>query len=158
MAYTVGAFALGLALTLVLAAFLTPRAWWRRPNLRALAILAAGTWGLGSLLLPMAPAPAMAATPAMAPAPAMAATTATAVAGRRYRVFEDLNLRNAGATSARRVGVVPPGTMVTATGAHAGDWWQVRATIKGKRVTGWVSSLWLRRADEVSAAPISRPK
>ena len=146
MAYTVGAFALGLALTLVLAAFLTPRAWWRRPNLRALAILAAGTWGLGSLLLPMAPAPAM------------AATTATAVAGRSYRVFEDLNLRDASATSARRVGVVPPGTMVTATGAHAGDWWEVRATIKGKRVTGWVSSLWLRRADEVSAAPILRPK
>ena len=150
MACTIGAFALGLAFTLVLAAFLTPRAWWRRPNLRALTILATGTWGLGSLLLlPMAPAPAVAATQAMA---------ATAVAGRTYRVFEDLNLRNASTTSARRVGVVPPGTMVTATGAHAGDWWQVRATIKGKQVTGWVSSLWLRRADEVSAAPILRPK
>jgi len=158
MAYTVGAFALGLALTLVLAAFLTPRAWWRRPNLRALAILAASTWGLASLLLPMAPAPAPAPAPAVAATPAMAATTATAVAGRTYRVFEDLNLRNASATSARRVGVVPPGTMVTATGARAGDWWQVRATVQGKRVTGWVSSLWLRRADEVSAAPAARQK
>ena len=55
MAYMIGAFALGLALTLVLAAFLTPRGWWRRPNLRALAILAAGTWSLGSLILPLLP-------------------------------------------------------------------------------------------------------
>ena len=149
MAYTIGAFALGLALTLVLAAFLTPRAWWRRPSVRALAILAAGTWAIGSLLL----------LP-MAPTPALAATSATTVAGRTYRVFEDLNLRDASATSARRVGVVATGTMVTATGAHAGDWWEVRATIKGKRVTGWVSSLWLRRADEVSlsAPPALRPK
>jgi len=149
MAYTIGAFALGLALTLVLAAFLTPRAWWRRPSVRALAILAAGTWAIGSLLLLPMP-----------PAPALAATSATTMAGRTYRVFEDLNLRDASATSARRVGVVPPGTMVTATGAHAGDWWEVRATIKGKRITGWVSSLWLRRADEVSlsAPPPPRPK
>ncbi|MDB5754006.1 MAG: bacterial domain protein, partial [Massilia sp.] len=53
--WMIGAFAVGLALTLVLAAFLTPAHWWRRPNLRALAILAAGTWGIGSLLLGLAP-------------------------------------------------------------------------------------------------------
>jgi hypothetical protein len=64
MAYTIGAFAIGLAATLVLAALLTPRRWWQRPNLRALAIVAAGTWGIGSMLLWLAPAPAMAATAA----------------------------------------------------------------------------------------------
>ena len=36
-----------LAATLVLAAWCTPRAWWRRPNLRALAVVAGGTLGFG---------------------------------------------------------------------------------------------------------------
>jgi hypothetical protein len=31
--------------------------------------------------------------------------------------------------------------------AH-GDWWQVKASVDGKPVSGWASSLWLRRADE----------
>ena len=49
-----------LAATLVLAAWCTPRAWWRRPNLRALAVVAGGTLGFGllfSTLLPAAPVP-----------------------------------------------------------------------------------------------------
>jgi hypothetical protein len=39
--------------------------------------------------------------------------------------------------------------MVTATGARDGDWWQVSAKVGGKPVSGWVSSLWLRRAEEL---------
>lgn len=165
MAYTIGAFALALALTLVLAAFLTPRAWWRRPNLAALAILASGTWGFGSLLLSLAPAPAMAMAAMTNIEPSRAGVvpaaagmpTAQPTAGRTYRVFEHLNLRAAGGTGTRRVAVVPPGALVTATGARAGDWWEVSASIKGERITGWVSSLWLRRADELSA-PAAPPQ
>jgi hypothetical protein len=161
MAYTIGAFAVGLALTLVLAAVLTPHRWWRRPNLGALAILLFGTWGLGSLLLlllPPAPAMAMAAIEPMPPPFAAAhgvnvvPMTTSPAAGRSYHVFEHLNLRAAGGTGTRRVAVVPPGALVTATGARDGDWWEVSASVKGRRVTGWVSSLWLRRAGEVPAA------
>lgn len=148
MAYMIGAFAIGLIVTLVLAAFLTPRSWWKRPNMRALAVLAAGTWGIGSLLMWLAPAPAMAATPATAGIAAIHPAVLTA--GRTYHVFEDLNLRAASGTSARRVAVVPPGALVTATGAREGDWWEVGAKVGGKPVTGWVSSLWLRRSDELS--------
>lgn len=50
-----GAFAIGLVLTLFLASWLTPRRWWRRPNARALLILLAGGWGIGSLILHLAP-------------------------------------------------------------------------------------------------------
>jgi hypothetical protein len=49
--YVVAAFAAGLIVTLFLAAYLTPRAWWRRPNARALLIMVAGAWGFGSLIL-----------------------------------------------------------------------------------------------------------
>jgi hypothetical protein len=169
MAYMIGAFALGLALTLVLAAFLTPRGWWRRPNLRALAILAAGTWAIGSLLLTFVPAPAMAmaamktsettaATATVANTAAMKTPAAAVTAGRTYHVFEHLNLRAASGTGTRRVAVVPPGVLVTATGAREGDWWEVSTTIKGRRITGWVSSLWLRRAGELPAPAAARQK
>jgi hypothetical protein len=153
MAYMIGTFALGLALTLVLAAFLTPRRWWRRPNLRALAILAAGTWGLGSLMLSLLPllpllsmlppAPAMASMKTSEPAPVavlVAIRPGAAAAGRTYRVFEHLNLRAAGGTGTRRLVVVPPKTLVTTTGAREGDWWEVSARIEGRQITGWVSS------------------
>ena len=55
--YGAGAFLAGLVLTLFLASALTPRQWWRRPNARALLILVAGSWGLGSVILALAPAP-----------------------------------------------------------------------------------------------------
>jgi hypothetical protein len=156
MAYMIAAFAIGLAFTLVLAAFLTPRGWWQRPNVRALAVLAAGTWGIGSLLLWLAPAPAMAAAPATADVAAMRPATPTA--GRTYHVFEHLNLRAASGTGTRRVAIVPAGAEVTATGERDGDWWQVSARVGGSTVTGWVSSLWLRRADELSTPPARRRK
>ena len=142
-----GAFVLGLAITLVLAAFLTPGRWWKRPNVRALAVLAAGTWGIGSLLLRLAPMPAMAAT-TPATVDIAAIRPASLTEGRTYHVFEDLNLRAASGTGARRVAVVPVGAVVTATGVRDGDWWEVSTKVGGKQVTGWVSSLWLRRADE----------
>ncbi|MEO7495315.1 MAG: SH3 domain-containing protein [Massilia sp.] len=139
------AFAIGLLATLVLASFLTPARWWRRPNARALAVLVAGTWGIGSLFLPLMQTPALASTetavtPAPLPSPVMA--------GRDYLVFEALNLRAGSGVSAPRITVVPVGATVTATGRHEGDWWQVHTRINGREIDGWASSLWLRRADE----------
>ena len=146
MAYMIGAFSVGLAVTLVLAAFLTPGRWWKRPNVRALAVLVVGTWGIGSLLLTALPKPAMATTAATAGiasiGPVWPAT------GRSYLVFEDLNLRAGSGIGARRLAVVPVGAVVTPTGSRDGNWWEVGTRVGGKPVTGWVSSLWLRRADE----------
>ncbi|WP_229424992.1 hypothetical protein [Massilia sp. Se16.2.3] len=47
--------AASLAATLVLAAHATPRAWWRRPNARALLVLVGGTAAIGSALWWLAP-------------------------------------------------------------------------------------------------------
>lgn len=135
-ALTVAAYGLGLLLTLVLASILTPAHWWRRPNARAAAILVAGTWGFGTL--------AAAALPAASPTPVAIKVQPAA----SYHVFRALNLRDGARTSARRLAVVPAGAIVDATGMRDGDWWQLRAQINGTQVTGWASSLWLRRADE----------
>ncbi|MCC2955346.1 SH3 domain-containing protein [Massilia sp. IC2-477] len=142
-AITLFAYAAGLVLTLCLAAWLTPRAWWRRANARAAAVLACGTVLLGGLLhalLGPGPAPQAAALPL--------AQAAMPVAGASYRVRDHLNLRDDVGVNARRLAVVPAGTLVTVTGAHQGDWWQVSAVVDGRRREGWASSLWLRRADE----------
>jgi hypothetical protein len=152
MAIMIGAFAIALVLTLVLAAYLTPASWWKRPNVRALAVLVAGTWGIGSLLLSLAPRPAMATTAATEGIAAI--RPAPQASGQTYHVFEDLNLRAASGVGARRVAVVPAGATVTATGARDGDWWEVRANVHGKQVAGWVSSLWLRRAEEARGTRI----
>ncbi|MGZ8289376.1 MAG: SH3 domain-containing protein [Telluria sp.] len=138
---TIVAYAAGLLLTLALASFLTPAGWWRRLNARALAVTAAGTWAIGSMLAAMVPQAAEA-----APRPA-----AVARPERTYQVFSALNLRGGTGTSARRIAVVPAGATVTATGARDGDWWEVRFESNGRKVTGWASSLWLRRADEAMA-------
>ena len=130
---TLAACAVGLIATLMLAALLTPAHWWRRPNLRAITIVALGTWGIASLLLSfLAPG---AGTPLIAEI-------------KSYRVHQDLNLRAATSTAAPRIAVVPAGSLVTSTGLRDGDWWQVSARVDGKEVRGWSSSLWLRRADE----------
>lgn len=146
----VAAYGAALVLTLCASAWLTPRAWWRRPNARALGVLGLGTAAGGTLLL------AMFAHPSVDPAPALvqsaqAATTAGSdlpIAGARYRTHDALNLRVAGGVGADRLLVVPAGARVEATGRRDGDWWQVRATVDGQSVEGWASSLWLRRADE----------
>jgi hypothetical protein len=137
---TIVAFAVALILTLVLAAWLTPRAWWRRPNARALGVLCAGTFGIGSALLWLAGPSTAAARPA--------AVAAFAPETRTYRAYDDLNLRDGTGVFARRVAVVPIGASVTATGERKGDWWQVSARVDGREVRGWVSSLWLRRPEE----------
>jgi hypothetical protein len=150
------AYGLGLMLTLVLAAWLTPRRWWRRPTAGTLALAGGGTLVFGALfallfatLLPAAAPPVAAASPLAVATPlAMPAITTRT----RYRVVDDLNLRAAKATGAPRLAVLPAGTLVTPTGAVDGDWWQVRARIKGGDVEGWASSLWLRRIGEGSAA------
>jgi hypothetical protein len=127
-----------LLLTLALAARCTPRAWWRRPNARALAVLVLGTGLIGGALWAwLAP-----------PAPPAPATLAAPLAGRSYRVADALNLRAARGVGARRVLVLPAGSVVQATGQRDGDWWQVTAHADGQRFEGWASSLWLRRADE----------
>lgn len=151
--HAVAAFAAGLIITLFLAAYLTPRGWWRRPNARALFIMVAGAWGFGSLILyathgataahasPVAPPPATV-------LPSAATIDGTSTAGRAFRVHRDLNLRAAPGVHAARVGVVPAGASVTPTGARNGDWWQIQATVDGREQTGWASSLWLRRSSE----------
>lgn len=133
---TFAAYTIGLLLTLALASLLTPASWWRRLNARALAIVVSGTWGIGAML-----AAAMH-TPALKP------VASHEQPARHYQVFRALNLRDGTGTSAKRLAVVPAGAIVAATGMRDGDWWQVRAKVKGAQVTGWASSLWLRRADE----------
>jgi hypothetical protein len=163
------AYALGRAATLVLAAFLTPARWWRRPTARGLAILGGGTWACGILLLhafgTAAPAGASAGSGGsteggqvdafMQHPPARPMANAAAdlpVRGERYRVHRDLNVRDAAGVGAARLAVVPAGSFVTPTGTHDGDWWQVRyedgSQGTSRTRTGWTSSLWLRSAAE----------
>jgi hypothetical protein len=143
------AYAAGLAATLVLAAWLTPRSWWRRANTRALAVLAAGTFGIGSIFLWLfAPTTAALAAPTLALAQPLPVADAP-VAGAAYRTYDDLNLRASRSVNAPRLGVVAGGASVTATGARAGDWWEIDARLDGRTVRGWASSLWLRRAGEL---------
>lgn len=142
----VAAYGAALVLTLCACAWLTPRAWWRRPNARALGVLGLGTAAGGTLLLAMLGQPA--AYQATAPAPALATGIDLPRAGAHYRAHDALNLRVAGGVGADRLLVVPAGARVEATGRRDGDWWQVRATVDGEAVEGWASSLWLRRADE----------
>ena len=147
----IAATVIGLVLTLVLAAWLTPAHWWRRLNLRALAIVGLGTWGIASLVLWLAQAQPISAAPSMAAGSALAPIKVLSKdAGIAYRVYDDLNLRASKGTAARRIVVVPAGTVVTTTGVRDGDWWQVSARVGGKDVKGWSSSLWLRRADETA--------
>jgi len=151
------ALAAAFVLTLALAAWLTPRGWWRRPNLRALAVLAGGTLALGALfvgLLGRAPAAAPAAASLPAPLAATTATAARPAPGARYLAVDGLNLRDGKGVRAQRVAVLRAGATVVATGAADDDWWQVRARIDGRACEGWASSLWLRRADEVRSRQV----
>ncbi len=149
------AYAGGLAATLILACYLTPARWWRRPTLRNLGFVAIGTCCIGALLLQAfgggagealaaAGSPGAAATDGAAGHAPRAAPQALAP----FRVHRDLNLRAAPGTSAARLAVVPAGTLVTPTGERDGDWWQIRAEADGGKLTGWASSLWLRRQME----------
>jgi len=153
--YLLAAYGAGLAMTLVLASYLTPRSWWRRPTLRNLAIVGAGTWALGALLLHalLTPVSASSTLAQAAPVKLQAAAAppllaAAPAAGESFRVHRDLNLRVDASTSAERLVTVPAGSLVTPTGERRGDWWQVRAHADGKEQTGWASSLWLRRKYE----------
>lgn len=168
--YAAVAFAAGLVITLFLAAYLTPRDWWRRPNARALLIMVVGAWGFGSLILAAVhhneasaavvrndDNAAKAAQDALASARALSAAAAAReagakaagpIAGQPFQVHRDLNLRAAAGVHATRLVVVPAGATVTPTGVRNGDWWQIKASVGGHESTGWVSSLWLRRSGE----------
>jgi uncharacterized protein YgiM (DUF1202 family) len=136
-----------LAATLVLAALLTPASWWKRPNLLAACVLAGGTWGLGGLGLQALAANSAQAAPVLPAAMKLAKVTAVPPV-QRFVAHDDLNLRSGATTSARRLAVVPVGSIVSTTGLRDGDWWQVSATVGGEKLTGWTSSLWLRRSGE----------
>jgi len=153
----------GLALTLALAARLTPAAWWRRPTARGALIVAGGTWACGGALalaaglgMPAWPNVHGGATPGLPHATAassgMAATPALPLAPvpPPFRAHRNLNLRNGASVGAVRLAVIPAGARLTPTGQRVGDWWQVRADGQhdGRELTGWVSSLWLRRQAE----------
>jgi hypothetical protein len=142
------AYGLGLVLTLVLAAWLTPRHWWRRPTAANLALAGGGTLAFGILFASLLPAAAAHRTSPPVQELAFAAMPVQPAPALRYRVIDDLNLRAAKATGAPRLAVLPAGTMVTPLGRPDGDWLRVRASVKGKPVEGWASSLWLRRIDE----------
>jgi hypothetical protein len=144
---TAAAYGLALALTLLLACWLTPRRWWRRPTAGTLALVGAGTLAFGMLFASLLPVTRVAAPLPLALSLTPAAP-ATSVPVLRYRVVDDLNLRASKATGAQRLAVLPAGTLVTRSGAAEGDWWQVRARVRGREVEGWASSLWLRRVDE----------
>lgn len=157
--YGAAAWLGGLAITLVLASWLTPRAWWRRPTVRNLCIAGLGAWAFGNLILNLAgaalPQLAQSGLPtAFSPANAIAAPSQTgqgSAAGavlHPFRVHRDLNLRAAASVEAPRLALVPAGASVMPTGVRAGDWWEVRTVADGAVSTGWVSSLWLRRAAE----------
>src|SRR5206468_1235285 len=95
--------------------------------------------------------PALAAQPVQAPLPAAALPAPvkkTPAPGARYRVVEQLNLRTGSGVHAARLAVLPAGSRVVASGAVDGDWWQVRAIVDGRALTGWTSSLWLRQGGE----------
>jgi len=145
-AWLLGAcIAAALVLTLVLAAFLTPRRWWRRANARALAVLVMGT-ALFSYLFMLGAGARL--KPAVVRA-ILPVASSQPFPVRTYRVFDALNLRAASGTGAARVAVVPVGSQVTTTGRRDGDWWEVTATVDQRTVTGWASSLWLRRDEEM---------
>jgi len=142
-------FGAALVLTLVAAAWLTPRLWWKRANARALAVLVVGTGAIGSALWWLAaPLPTQAEAAQAQAAPLLASHQELPLPGRSYRVADALNLRTSVGVGAERMTVLPAGAIVTATGVQDGDWWQVRAEVKGEAREGWASSLWLRRADE----------
>jgi hypothetical protein len=160
--YHLAAYGAGLAMTLVLASYLTPRDWWRRTTARGLAIVAGGTWALGALLMHLFATPVSANALASAapvslraaakPAPdklsAIVSWTGDDVPGQPFRVHRALNLRAEASTSAGRLATVPAGALVTPTGKRRGDWWEIRAEADGREHTGWASSLWLRRQHE----------
>ncbi|MGV7207391.1 SH3 domain-containing protein [Oxalobacteraceae bacterium A2-2] len=199
------AYAAGLALTLFLCAYLTPRSWWRRLTARALLISGAGAWCFGSLLQALGPAGAQAAAAPLStaasgafppggdgralpapstalpcppspdrhaagapaasahgleadpgaqasprPCPGHAGCTGPApcAASASYTVHRDLNLRAGPGVHADRLATIPAGAAITATGPRQGDWWQIRTTVDGRELSGWSSSLWLRRSGE----------
>lgn len=154
-ALRLAAYAGGLAATLILACYLTPTRWWRRPTLRNLGFVAIGTCCIGALLLQAFGGGASEVLAATGSPGATATERATGHAPRAapqanapFRVHRDLNLRAAPGTSAARLAVVPAGALVTPTGVRDGDWWQIRAEAGGEKLTGWANSLWLRRQGE----------
>jgi len=77
--------------------------------------------------------------------PAAVAPTASEPIG-VYHAIHRLNQREAPGTASARIATLDKGASVTFDGERQGDWWRVKAS-DGQ--SGWVSSLWLRRQEEL---------
>ena len=75
----------------------------------------------------------------------------TAATPGEYRAFQRINLREGPGVDATRIAVLPRGERVQFDGEAQGDWWHIRAA-DGQ--IGWVSSIWLRRPEEVAPAAV----
>lgn len=71
-------------------------------------------------------------------------------AGTHFLTSQRVNFRTAPSTAASRPLVLPRFSQVTATGKTEGDWWQVQLA---DGTSGWMSSLWLRRPEELKTSP-----
>jgi hypothetical protein len=149
------AYLIGLAMTLVLASFLTPQHWWRRPTARGVTVVAGGTWACGTLLLYFAAAaplpfssPLTNGSMVQGDVPTQHIAAELPRPGQRYRVHRDLNVRDGAGVAAARLTVVPAGAYVTPTGRRGGARWQIRYDGAAGPQLGWASSLWLRAAGE----------
>lgn len=160
-AVTVIIYFVGMLLMLLFLTAFTPRRWWIQPTLLGLiAIVGGGILAGGGLL---------AAGQHFAPAwfgdtltivskikSDIAASNASKTAqpsvlqpGTDYRVRQTLNLRRTPGVDGELLAVLPADAVVTPTGAHHGDWWQVKA----ERQEGWLSSLWLTRNTAPQGSP-----
>jgi hypothetical protein len=138
-----------LLVTLVLAAYCTPRRWWRQLNLRAIAVTLGGTLLFAQLFSHWL-LPAHAASGDSGTARQSGAAAGSTAMAQPFIVHHDLNLRYAAGVQATRMRTIPARALVTPTGPRQGDWWQISACSGGQCSTGWVSSLWLRRSEETA--------
>lgn len=133
-------------LTLLTLAWATPRQWWRQLTagglLLCLAVGMAWWLGLQALLQYVQGAGLASGSSATAPAVSSAAKDGPQL----FWVKHSLHLRQQAGTSGALLHKLPARTWVLAHGPREGDWWQVQSCLDGSR--GWVSSLWLRRAQE----------
>ncbi len=138
---------LATGLCCLMAAALTPRAWWQRPSVLGSVGLAGGSCLIGWWLWQFTQLPQTAAL--TRPPKAMESASLPRLDDRAYHTHQALNLRQQPGTDAALRATLPVASIVRPTGQRAGDWWQV-TTQYG---TGWVSSLWLRQ----HASPLPLP-
>lgn len=150
---TVAVYFAGVLLMLLILTAFTPRRWWIQPTLLGMiAIVGGGILAGGGLLVAgqhFAPVwfgdtltVANAVKPGIASNDANKAVDSSALQpGTNYRLRHSLNLRRTPGVDGELLAVLPADAVVSPTGIHNGDWWQVKA----EKQEGWLSSLWLTR-------------